>query len=274
MRNTNNSVSANSIVNYNFTQFDNYSRTYYWKVVANDTIYFTTKAINTSVDTIDPYNTTSSQITINATGDSILDNVTLWYRFSTDNSSWDDWTVNITDTGSPWQWSFNFTNVNGTGYYEFYSIGKKSSSSDETPPPTADARCHYPNTSIEITPYQWDVGSTIIGNYNYSTSDFYFNLTNEGDIALNIQIKADNATNSTTGAQWNLTTTPEFNNFSLQYNKSGGSSWTNINTTYDTFVTNLGVASWQTFDLNIFMATTSSTGDPLSLYVTFKSVAS
>ncbi|EMR75494.1 hypothetical protein MBGDF03_01066, partial [Thermoplasmatales archaeon SCGC AB-540-F20] len=51
-------------------------------------------------------------------------------------------------------------------------------------------------------------------------------------------------------------------------------SWTNINTTYDTFVANLGVDSWQTFDLNIFMATTSSTGDPLSLDVTFKSVVS
>ncbi|EMR75037.1 hypothetical protein MBGDF03_00839, partial [Thermoplasmatales archaeon SCGC AB-540-F20] len=40
------------------------------------------------------------------------------------------------------------------------------------------------------------------------------------------------------------------------------------------FVANLGIDSWQTFDLNIFMATTSSTGDPLSLDVTFKSVAS
>jgi len=38
LRNTNISVSANSIVNYTFTQFDNYSRTYYWKIVVNDTI--------------------------------------------------------------------------------------------------------------------------------------------------------------------------------------------------------------------------------------------
>ncbi len=105
-------------------------------------------------------------------------------------------------------------------------------------------------------------------------SDFYFNLTNEGDIALNIQIKADNATNATTGASWNLTSTPGFNNYSLQYNKSGGFSWTNINQTYDTFVTNLAVSGWQTFDLNIFMATTATNGDPLSLTVTFRSVVS
>ena len=83
---------------------------------------------------------------------------------------------------------------------------------------------------------------------------------------------ASNATNITTGAYWNLTSTPGFNNYSLQYNKSV--SWTNINQTYDTFVTNLGVASWQTFDLNLFMATTSTKSDPLSLTVTFRSVVS
>jgi len=137
----------------------------------------------------------------------------------------------------------------------------------------ADATCQYPNPiSIEITPSQWDVGTTTIGSYNYSTSDFYFNLTNNGTATLNIQIKASNATNSTTGARWNLTSTPGYNNYSLQYDKS--TSWTNINTTYDIFVTNLGIDSWQTFDLNLIMATTSSTSDPLSLVVTFKSVIS
>ena len=107
-----------------------------------------------------------------------------------------------------------------------------------------------------------------------ATTGFYFNLTHEGNIALNILIKANNATNATTGAEWKLNSTPGHDNFSVQYNKSGGGSWTNINTTFDTFLTNLGIDSWQTFDLNIFMATTSSKGDPLSLDVTFKSVVS
>ncbi len=128
--------------------------------------------------------------------------------------------------------------------------------------------------TISVIPDIWDLGTTIIGSYNYSTSSKYFNLTNNGTISVNVQIRASNATNATTGAEWNLTLTPGHDNYSLQYNKSGGGSWTNINTTYDTFVTNLGVGSWTTFDLNTFMATTSSTGDPLSLDVTLKSVAS
>ncbi len=128
------------------------------------------------------------------------------------------------------------------------------------------------NTTLEITPASWDIGTTTIGSYNYSTSDFYFNLTNEGNVVLNIQIKASNATNATTGANWTLTSTPGFDNYSLLYNKSN--SWNNINLTYDTFVTGLGVGSWQTFDLNIFMATTSSKSDPLSVTITFRSVIS
>ena len=112
-----------------------------------------------------------------------------------------------------------------------------------------------------------------MGSIN-ETTGFYFNLTNEGDAALSIQINASNATNATTGAVWRLNATPDFDNFTLQYNLSGSGAWTNINLTYDTFVTDLGVGSWQTFDLNIFMATTSAKGDPLSLTVTFRSVVS
>jgi hypothetical protein len=127
------------------------------------------------------------------------------------------------------------------------------------------------NTSIEIIPEQWIQGNIWIGDIN-ATTGFYFNLTNEGNVALNIQINASNATNSSTGAEWKLNSTPSNDNFTLQYNKSGGGTWTNINTTYDVFVTNLDVNSWQTFDLKLIMATESSTEDPLSFEVTFKSV--
>jgi len=50
------------------------------------------------------------------------------------------------DTSSPWTWAFNFPNT--TGYYEFYSIGKKSGLSDETAPSTADAICKYTNNTV------------------------------------------------------------------------------------------------------------------------------
>ncbi len=176
------------------------------------------------------------------------------------------------DTDSPWNWSFDFPN--GTGYYEFYSIGKKVGSVDEAPPGCADANCYWvENKTINVTPPQWNQGGVWIGTSN-ETTGFYFNITNEGNLALDILIKASNATNGSTGARWNLTLTPGYNNFTLQYNKSGGGSWTAINTTYDTFVTNLGINNGQTFDLKMTMATVSSSGDPMSFTIYFKSVAS
>ncbi|MCX6665852.1 MAG: hypothetical protein NT038_07345 [Euryarchaeota archaeon] len=69
------------------------------------------------------------------------------------------------------------------------------------------------------------------------------------------------------------TATPSYNNFSLQYNRSDGTSWTTINTTYDIFIAALTSDEYKTFDLEIFMATTSSTSDPLAVTLTFKSVA-
>jgi len=295
-------------------------------------------------------------------------NVSDIYLAGTTELAWNEYNV---DTASPWSWEFDFPN--GTGYYQFCSIGKKSGSPDEIIPDTPDAICIYnriptitnegptnesidipvypqlnitvndldgdtlnvtwysnssgtwqafgtnnsisngtyhqnnsnfslyyttfwwyvtvsdgfnTNTSetfhfttehstlIDIIPAQWDIGSTTIGNYNYSTSGFYFNLTNNGTISLDIQIKASNATNTSTGAQWNLSSTPGFDNYSLQYNKSLVGPWININQTYDTFISNLGIGSWQTFDLNIFMATTSTKSDPLSVTITFRSVIS
>jgi len=44
--------------------------------------------LTTSVDTITPYNQTEYPVTINATGDAGLDNVTLWYRYSNANDTW------------------------------------------------------------------------------------------------------------------------------------------------------------------------------------------
>jgi len=94
-KHTNTSVSANSTLSYQFSNFSNYSQIYYWRVYVDDSEYniseiyhFTTSATATSVDTISPYNQTASPLTVNATGDSCLDNVTLYYRYSTDNSSW------------------------------------------------------------------------------------------------------------------------------------------------------------------------------------------
>jgi hypothetical protein len=188
--------------------------------------------------------------------------------------NWSIWSnTSNPDTNSPWTWNFNFPNI--TGYYEFYSIGEKSGSVDESAPTSADAICRYieANTSIDIIPSEWNIGTIQVGNIT-NTSGFYFNLTNLGNIALNIQIKGSNATNTTTGAIWVLNNSVGFNNFSLQYNLSSGGSWTYVNLSYDTFVTSLAIGSWKTFDLKFFTATTSSKSDPMPITVTFRSVAS
>ena len=74
-----------------------YGAIYWWHVNVSDgenvttaTYCFTTLVINTYVDTIDPYIITTNPLTITATGDTGLDNVTLYYRYSSDNSTWDN----------------------------------------------------------------------------------------------------------------------------------------------------------------------------------------
>ena len=54
-------------------------------------------SLNTSVNQMSPYVQTSSPLTVSATGDSRLDNVTLYYRWSDDNSSWNGGSNEIYD---------------------------------------------------------------------------------------------------------------------------------------------------------------------------------
>ncbi len=104
---------------------------------------------DTHVENIEPYTLTYKPYILIASAPSGLDNVILWYRYSTDNISWGNWVQNETDSTSPWQWSFNFSN--GTGYYEFYSIGNKSGLPDENPPGSADTICYF-NQTINTDP--------------------------------------------------------------------------------------------------------------------------
>jgi len=59
-----------------------------------------------------------------------------------DGSNWNIWNdVSNPDTTFPWNWNFDFSK--GAGYYEFYSIGKKSGFMNEASPQTADASSYY-----------------------------------------------------------------------------------------------------------------------------------
>ncbi len=149
---------------------------------------------STSVDAISPYWQPSSPITINATATSDADAVELYYRYSSDNSTWGAWTLfgNDTNGADGWSWSFNFPN--GTGYYEFYSLGWNGSGGGwESPPGTADALCGYdgtaPTSSVDaISPY-WQNTSPI--TITYTASDGTSGLAN---VSLYYSYSSDNIT--------------------------------------------------------------------------------
>jgi uncharacterized repeat protein (TIGR01451 family) len=112
--------------------------------------------VTSSVDAITPYWKNSIPFTITATASENSQSVSLYYRHSTDNSSWGGWTFFENDYSSPYSWSFT---TQGNGYYGFYSIARKGDNV-ESPPAVADAMCVVdrvaPASSIDvISPYWW-----------------------------------------------------------------------------------------------------------------------
>jgi hypothetical protein len=121
--------------------------------------------------------------------------------------------------------------------------------------------------NISIVPSQWNQGTVSLGSENY-TSGGYFNLTNEGNVIINVMIKGSNATSN--GDIWYLNNTADYDKFAMQYNKSSG--WTSITTSYASFITNLAEGNSQLFDLKLIMPTASSTTNQMSFTITFKAV--
>ena len=112
---------------------------------------------SSSVNSISPYWNKAS-LSITATASDPADdglfafnvkNVSLYYRYSTDNSTWGGYTNFGTVqyvSGSPaWSWTFTFTN--GSGYYQFYSIAKDVDGNTESAPGTADQVAGYDNVA-------------------------------------------------------------------------------------------------------------------------------
>ncbi|GAI82936.1 unnamed protein product, partial [marine sediment metagenome] len=114
----------------NTSWVDAYLTKYCWSVNVtdgngwtNETYYFSTRALSTLINAISPYNQTSSPLAITATGDSSLDNVALWYRYSTDNLTWSngwwdaDWhyrkKLSISNASSGYQMKIIVGNISG-----------------------------------------------------------------------------------------------------------------------------------------------------------------
>ena len=206
-----------------------------------------------------------------------IDAALVHYWNSTGGSHGVNWSLWNNDTNpdeeTPWSFAFDFPN--GNGYYEFYTIGNKTGSPNESAPETADAICNYTASggiSISLSHETWDIGSTWVGDSNPSqTTGDYFTLTNDGGGSVDVTVNATDATNSTTHAKWDINDSVDHDKFKLEF-QIGEGDWTVINETYGTFTNSL--VSSETFDLRIYMASTSSTTDELTFTITFKAVAS
>jgi len=70
-----------------------------------------------------------------------IDVISLHTWNSTQGVNWGIWSdASNPDASSPWSWNFDFPN--GSGYYEFYSIGRYNGDV-EAAPGSADAICKY-----------------------------------------------------------------------------------------------------------------------------------
>jgi len=71
------------------------------------------------------------------------------------------------DTSYPWQWTFDFPN--GTGYYEFYSIGEYGDDVEDKIS-SEEARCRYTST-LAVSQWHLDEGTGSIAYDNISDND-------------------------------------------------------------------------------------------------------
>ncbi|MCX6667835.1 MAG: DUF2341 domain-containing protein [Euryarchaeota archaeon] len=174
---------------------------------------YDTVAPSSSVSPISPYWKKSTPTTITATASdatSGVKNVTLWYRFSSNNASWGGWVNAGVDTASPWSWSFSFAN-NGTGYYQFYSIARDNATNAESAPGgNGDANCGYDNVAPTSSV------DTIAAPYWKTTTPLTLTATASDGTGLsglkNVTLYYYNSTNNATwGGPWkfgNTNSTP------------------------------------------------------------------
>ncbi|UCG70749.1 MAG: carboxypeptidase regulatory-like domain-containing protein [Thermoplasmata archaeon] len=147
---------------------------YGWDVIPNYNAVSTAHAIivvdstppTSSVDSISPYWQIAEPITVTVTASdtiSYVKEVQLFYRFSTDNSSWSSWISVGVDSSDPWEWNFNLPD--GDGYYQFRSKATDGAGNVETGI-DPDTYCAYdtilPTSSIDEISTFWFTTSPLL----------------------------------------------------------------------------------------------------------------
>jgi len=127
-------------------------------IAVSDTYSFVITDITTPISAVEPLPTWTKTVPFTVTATAYdptfspgLENVTLWYRYSSDGTDWTDNTSYGIDEEEPWSWSF----TGNDGYYEFYSIAVDDVGNEEDPPDIADASTGIdtakPVTTIEFS---------------------------------------------------------------------------------------------------------------------------
>ncbi|MDI6814038.1 MAG: Ig-like domain-containing protein, partial [Desulfitobacteriaceae bacterium] len=155
---------------------------------------FDTIAPTSSVNPVAPYWRTLLPFTVTAIASddlSWVENVELFYRYSSDNVNWGQWISFGVDTAPPWK--FSFAAPEGDGYYEFYSIAIDEAGNIERPPSEADARAGVdtrdPESSVDpITPY-WQNAEVLPFKVTATTSDA---LSGVESVTLRYRYSSDN----------------------------------------------------------------------------------
>ncbi|MDH5442737.1 MAG: hypothetical protein OEX16_00280 [Hadesarchaea archaeon] len=114
--------------------------------------------------------------------------VTLYYRHSTDDSTWTSWICYEADHAPPWKWSF--TAPKGGGYYEFYSIARDRTGNVEKAPEVADAICSFAQGDLPTNKSSWENtliyaildGLDIIKKVTEDLKDIFAKMTPAGSI--------------------------------------------------------------------------------------------
>ncbi|MEW6069279.1 MAG: integrin alpha [Candidatus Thermoplasmatota archaeon] len=167
---------------------------------------------------------TPFNISWNASDDNGLTNITLWYRYSMDNSSWSGWIsyakkdVSGTYADNSTNGNFSFTASNGDGYYQFYTIANDTKPQSEDPPATYDACAGVDTTKpssavLPISPY-WQTSATFTITANASD----YNATGGESGVKNITLYYRYSTDNSSWGSWTYSSTNSTLTFTDPYN--------------------------------------------------------
>ena len=108
-------------------------------IAISDTYSFVITEFDKPISTVNPLplwkKAVPFTITATAHDNTMVENVTLYYRYSSNGTAWTNWTSYGTDIATPWSWSF----TGADGYYQFYSIAVDDYGNVEEAPSAADA---------------------------------------------------------------------------------------------------------------------------------------